>query len=85
MARSGVRRLLPVEARALHHPEFNEYILEDTTERILAASEVEGLAKSVNEGHITGEADVQSGFENAPKALLRLYDGASLRKKLLEI
>jgi NADPH-dependent curcumin reductase CurA len=80
-----VRRLLPVESRALHRPEFNEYILEDPTERILAASEVEGLAKWVNEGHITWEADVQSGFENAPKGLLRLYDGANLGIKLLEI
>mgnify|MGYP006157656799 FL=1 len=80
-----MRRPLPVESRALHRPEFNEYILEDPTERILAASEVEILAKSVNEGHITWETDVQSGFENAPKGLLRLYDGANLRKKLLEI
>ena len=80
-----MRRPLPVESRALHRPEFNEYILEDATERILAASEVEILAKSVNEGHITWETDVQSGFENAPKGLLRLYDGANLRKKLLEI
>ena len=51
----------------------------------MAAGAVEDLEKWLNEGHITWEADVQSGFENAPKALLRLYDGANLGKKRLEI
>ncbi|MEO1915529.1 MAG: hypothetical protein ABGW98_16920, partial [Myxococcales bacterium] len=50
-----------------------------------AAGAVEDLTNGVNEGHITWEADVQSGFENAPKTLLRLYDGANLGKQLLEI
>ncbi|MCS5618909.1 MAG: hypothetical protein NZ808_03550 [Myxococcota bacterium] len=50
-----------------------------------AAGAVEDLANGVSEGHITWEADVQSGFENAPKTLLRLYDGANLGKQLLEI
>jgi hypothetical protein len=50
-----------------------------------AAEAVADLVKWVGEGHITWEADVQSGFENAPKTLLRLYDGSNFGKQLLEI
>ncbi len=31
------------------------------------------------------EVDVQKGFENAPKTLLRLYTGANVGKQLLEL
>ncbi len=50
-----------------------------------AAEAVADLVKWVGEGHITWEADVQSGFENAPKTLLRLYTGSNFGKQLLEI
>ncbi len=33
----------------------------------------------------TWEVDVQKGFENAPKTLLRLYTGANVGKQLLEL
>jgi NADPH-dependent curcumin reductase CurA len=43
------------------------------------------LAEWVSEGRIVWEKDVQSGFENAPRTLLRLYNGANFGKQLLEI
>ena len=43
------------------------------------------LAGWVEDGSIAWEADVQQGFENAPKTLLRLYRGANFGKQLLEI
>ncbi len=43
------------------------------------------LLKWVADGSIVWEADVQKGFENAPKTLLRLYTGANFGKQLLEI
>jgi NADPH-dependent curcumin reductase CurA len=39
----------------------------------------------VADGSIAWEADVQKGFENAPKTLLRLYSGANFGKQLLEL
>jgi NADPH-dependent curcumin reductase CurA len=50
-----------------------------------AAEAVADLAKWVAEGRITWEADMQSGFENAPGTLLRLYSGSTFGKQLLEI
>ena len=50
-----------------------------------AAEAVTDLAGWVADGHITWEADIQHGFENAPKTLLRLYQGANFGKQLLEI
>ena len=50
-----------------------------------ASEAVADLTKWVGEGHITWEADVQSGFENAPKTLLRLYTGSNFGKQFLEI
>jgi NADPH-dependent curcumin reductase CurA len=43
------------------------------------------LLKWVGEGKIHWEADVQHGFENAPKTLLRLYTGDNFGKQLLEL
>ena len=43
------------------------------------------LSKWVNDGSIVWEADVQKGFENAPKTLGRLYTGANFGKQLLEL
>jgi len=43
------------------------------------------LGEWVSEGRIVWEKDVQSGFENAPRTLLRLYRGANFGKQLLEI
>ena len=50
-----------------------------------AGEAVTDLLKWVGEGHIAWETDIQTGFENAPKTLLRLYDGSNLGKQLLEI
>lgn len=50
-----------------------------------AAEAVDDLVKWVGEGQITWEADIQQGFENAPKTLLRLYNGSNFGKQLLEI
>lgn len=50
-----------------------------------AAEAVADLAKWVGEGRITWKADIQNGFENAPKTLLRLYDGSNFGKQLLKI
>jgi NADPH-dependent curcumin reductase CurA len=43
------------------------------------------LLRWVAEGRIAWEVDVQHGFENAPKTLLRLYAGANFGKQLLEL
>ncbi len=42
-----------------------------------AAEPVADLAKWVAEGRITWEADMQSGFENAPGTLLHLDSGSN--------
>jgi NADPH-dependent curcumin reductase CurA len=39
----------------------------------------------VSHGKIAWKADIQHGFENAPKTLLRLYSGENFGKQLLEI
>jgi NADPH-dependent curcumin reductase CurA len=43
------------------------------------------LLEWLSEGRISWLADVQQGFENAPKTLQRLYTGANFGKQLLEI
>jgi hypothetical protein len=50
-----------------------------------AAEAVADLAKWVAEGKIAWEVDVQHGFDNVPKTLLRLYTGANFGKQLLEL
>lgn len=50
-----------------------------------AAEASSRLMEWVGEGKITWQADVQQGFENAPKTLQRLYTGANFGKQLLEI
>lgn len=50
-----------------------------------AAEAVTDLVKWVGEGRISWKADIQSGFENAPKTLLRLYSGSNFGKQLLKI
>jgi NADPH-dependent curcumin reductase CurA len=50
-----------------------------------ASEAVADLVKWVGEGRITWKADIQSGFENAPNTLLRLYTGSNFGKQLLEI
>jgi len=43
------------------------------------------LARLVDSGELAYEADVQTGFENLPSALLRLYQGQNLGKQLLRV
>ena len=50
-----------------------------------AGEATDALMKWVGAGRIAWKADVQQGFENAPKTLLRLYSGANFGKQLLEI
>ncbi len=50
-----------------------------------AAGAIADLTRWVAEGRIAWETDVQQGFENAPRTLLRLYAGANFGKQLLEL
>ncbi len=50
-----------------------------------AGEAVAELVKWVGEGQIAWKSDIQSGFENAPNTLLRLYTGSNFGKQLLEI
>jgi NADPH-dependent curcumin reductase CurA len=43
------------------------------------------LAQWVAEGKIAHAEDIQEGFENAPRTLLRLFEGKNLGKQLLKI
>jgi NADPH-dependent curcumin reductase CurA len=43
------------------------------------------LGAWVADGKIAWRVDIQKGFENAPKTLLRLYSGANSGKQLLEL
>lgn len=50
-----------------------------------AGEAVADLAKWVEDGSIAWKVDVQQGFENAPKTLLRLYQSKNFGKQLLEL
>ncbi len=50
-----------------------------------SAEATKELAAWVADGSIAWEADVQQGFENAPKTLRRLYTGDNFGKQLLEL
>jgi NADPH-dependent curcumin reductase CurA len=50
-----------------------------------AGEAIADLSKWAAEGRIAWRADVQRGFENAPKTLLRLYTGDNFGKQLLEL
>ncbi|MCP5068223.1 MAG: NADP-dependent oxidoreductase, partial [bacterium] len=50
-----------------------------------AGEAVADLVKWVDEGSIAWKADIQQGFENAPRTLLRLYAGSNFGKQLLEL
>jgi NADPH-dependent curcumin reductase CurA len=50
-----------------------------------AGEAVAELARWAADGSIAWEVDVQRGFENAPRTLLRLYTGANFGKQLLEL
>ena len=50
-----------------------------------AAEATKDLTEWVADGSIAWDVDVQKGFENAPKTLLRLYSGANFGKQLLEL
>lgn len=43
------------------------------------------LAQWLAEGRLVAREDVQTGFENAPKALMRLFSGANVGKQLLRL
>ncbi|MBW2316981.1 MAG: NADP-dependent oxidoreductase [Deltaproteobacteria bacterium] len=47
-----------------------------------ATAALEGWVKS---GDLVWQVDIQKGFENVPKTLLRLYTGANQGKQLLEV
>ncbi len=49
------------------------------------AEAAEKLLSWVAEGKIAWKVDVQEGFENAPQAFLRLFQGANLGKQLLKV
>lgn len=43
------------------------------------------LRRWVDEGGIVWQVDVQTGFENAPRTLRRLYSGANVGKQVLRL
>ena len=43
------------------------------------------MAEWVRDGKIVYEKDVQQGFENVPRTLLRLYSGENFGKQLLAV
>lgn len=45
----------------------------------------ERLGVWLNEGRIQAREDIQQGFENAPRTLMRLFSGANVGKQLLRI
>ncbi len=49
------------------------------------AQAIPEMTRWVEEGKIVYEKDVQKGFENVPKTLLRLFSGANFGKQLLEL
>ena len=59
------------------------FIVLDYFPRIAEASSA--LLELVSQGQIAWKVDMQQGFENAPRTLLRLYSGANFGKQLLEI
>ena len=59
------------------------FIVLDYAERFGEATEQ--LAAWVKEGKIRFEEDIQTGFENIPRTLLRLFEGKNLGKQLLEL
>ncbi len=58
------------------------FIVLDYVSRFAEATEK--LLGWVQDGSIAWQADVQKGFENAPKTFLRLFEGANTGKQLLE-
>ena len=50
-----------------------------------AATALEALSKWVGEGRIRYREDIQQGFENIPRTLLRLFRGENRGKQLLQI
>lgn len=59
------------------------FIVTDYLPRFPAA--VKELAGWVADGRVVHQEDVQHGLENAPKTLLRLFEGRNLGKQILEI
>lgn len=43
------------------------------------------LARWIDDGRIKYREDVQKGFENAPRTLMRLFEGANVGKQLLKV
>lgn len=43
------------------------------------------LAAWLKEGRLVAREDVQEGFENAPRTLMRLFSGANVGKQLLRL
>ena len=59
--------------------------MRDQHDHLVSREATEALGRWVQEGRIRWEVDVQQGFENAPKTLLRVYTGANFGKQLLEL
>jgi NADPH-dependent curcumin reductase CurA len=59
------------------------FIVLDYQER--AGEAVAALSRWVREGKLKHQEDVQEGLENAPRTLLRLFEGRNLGKQLLKI
>ncbi len=59
------------------------FIVLDYTDQFPMASK--RIAKWIAEGKIKYKEDLQEGLENAPKTLMRLFEGANFGKQLLQV
>ena len=59
------------------------FIVLDYTDQFPMASK--RIAKWIAEGKIKYKEDMQEGLENAPKTLMRLFEGANFGKQLLQV
>ena len=50
-----------------------------------AGEAVKALSQWVRDGRLKHEEDIQEGLENAPKTLLRLFQGKNRGKQLLKV
>jgi NADPH-dependent curcumin reductase len=70
-------------ALVVHRARMEGFIVLDYLPRMGEA--IERLLGWVRAGEIAFEEDVQEGFENIPKTLLRLFEGRNLGKQLLHV
>ena len=76
----GPRNLMNL---VLQRARMEGFIVLDYLSRFVEA--IEALSGWIAEGKLAYEEDIQIGLENAPKTLLRLFEGKNLGKQLLKL